>query len=90
MFKSKAGAILALFIIIAVIIVTTAFHAPWWCYIGEFFIYMAVFSNLIALLLEDRNPYAARTLIKAAYVFSALFFLCIIVLFILSLTLGQK
>ncbi len=90
MFKSKPGAIVALIIIVALIVVTAVFHAPWWCYVGEFFIYMAVFSNLIALLLENRNPYAARTLSKATYVFGALFFLCIVVLFILSLTMGRR
>lgn len=90
MFKSKAGATVALIIIIALIVVTALFHAPWWCYIGEFFIYMAVFSNLIALLIEPHNPYAARTLTKATFVFGVLFFICIVVLFILSLTLERN
>ena len=90
MFKSVAGAVVALIIVLVLVIVTAVCHAPWWCFIGEFFIYMTVFSNLIALLIEPRNPYAARVLTKCAYVFGALFFLCIVVLFILTLTLGSR
>lgn len=86
MFRSKAGVIVALIIVVALIIITAVFHAPWWVYIGEFFIYMSVFSNLIALLIENQNPYAARVLTKCAYVFAGIFFLCIVVMFILSLT----
>ncbi|MBD5281107.1 MAG: hypothetical protein HDS35_11300 [Bacteroides sp.] len=86
MFRSKAGVIVALVIVVALIIVTAVFHAPWWVYIGEFFIYMSVFSNLIALLVERQAPHAARLLTKCAYLFAGLFFICIVVMFILTLT----
>lgn len=86
MFRSKIAALITLVILIAIVITIAVLHAPWWFFIGLFFAYMSVFSNLVALLIESRNPYAARTLIKCTYIFAALFIASFIALAIVRLT----
>lgn len=85
MFKSKLSTIISLIIIVAIIVVFVVQHAPWWFFIGLFFAYMSVFSNLMALLLGPRNPYAERTLTKCAYIFGSLFVASLIGLVIVGL-----
>ncbi len=87
MFKSKIAALITLVILIAIVITIAILHAPWWLFIGLFFAYMAVFSNLVALYIAPRNPYAGRTLIKCTYIFAALFIVSFIALVIIRLTM---
>lgn len=87
MFKSKIATLVTLIILIAIVITIAILHAPWWFFIGLFFAYMAVFSNLVALLIEPRNPYAGRTLIKCTYIFAGLFIASLIALAIVWLTM---
>ena len=82
MMKSKIAATAALFVIVAVVVVTLAFHAPWWCLIAEFFAFMAAEAHFAALLIGNKNPYAYRKLEKSAMILGILFILSIIALFI--------
>lgn len=87
MFKSTFSAIITLIILIAIVVTMVALHAPWWFFIGLFFAYMSVFSNLMGLLIAPRNSYAGRTLMKWAYIFGGLFVVSLLALGILALSM---
>lgn len=89
MFKSKAAVIVSLIVIIVLIVISMVRHDPWFFFIGYFFAYMCLFSNLIALLISPRNPYAARTLVKWTYIFGGLFFLSLVALVVVGLCLSR-
>ena len=83
MMKSKIAATAALFVIVAVVVVTLAFHAPWCCLIDEFFAFKAAEAHFAALFIGNKNPYAYRKLEKSAMILGILFILSIIALFII-------
>lgn len=85
MFKTKSSCIISLVIILALVISLMIQRAPWWVFIAFFFGYMSVFSNLMALLIGQRNPYAERTLTKCAYIFGILSVIAIIIVIIVWL-----
>lgn len=81
--KDIIHCLIDIMLILVVVVITAVYHAPWWCFIAEFFCYMAAFSHLMAILLEGRNPYAGRVLDRCSFVFGILFILSLILLFIL-------
>lgn len=66
--KSKIAAVIGLFLVMALIVVTMIFHAPWWGFIYLFLLFMADFTHLGALMTERMNPPASRQLERVAMV----------------------
>lgn len=66
--NSKAAAMGALVLVVIVIILTFSIRKEaWWMYIDIFFIFMAVFSHLMALTIQKLNSVASRKLDKIAF-----------------------
>ncbi|MDE6796302.1 MAG: hypothetical protein K2J63_13495 [Muribaculaceae bacterium] len=86
MFKTKTSCIISLVIVLALTINLMIQRAPWWIFPTFFFGYMSVFSNLMVLLIGQRNPYAKQKLIKCAYAFGILAIVTLIVMIILFST----
>lgn len=90
MFKTKSSCIISLVIILALVISLLIQRAVWWIFIPFFFGYMSVFSNLMALFIASKNPYAERTLTKCAYVFGIIAVIAIIVVIVMWCTLFKS
>lgn len=66
--KSKICAIGALILCIIVIILTFSVRKEqWWMFIDIFFVFMAIFSHLMALTIERLNVSASRKLDTIAF-----------------------
>lgn len=66
--KSKICAIGALILCIIVIILTFSIRKEqWWMFIDIFFVFMAIFSHLMALTIERLNAKASRKLDTIAF-----------------------
>lgn len=90
MFKTKSSCIISLVIIIVLVISLMIQRAPWWIFPVFFLGYMSVFSNLMALIVGSRNPYAKQKLVKCAYVFGILGIASLIVMIILFSTVLKQ
>lgn len=76
--KSRATAWVALVVVVAVIIATFKMRTVWWCFIDEFFAFMMVFSQLIAVYTAKISPSASGKLHTCALTFGVLMILAII------------
>lgn len=53
--ESKFTAWTAMFLVVALTIITGVMRFPWWAFISVFFLFMAVFCHLISLYLRKIN-----------------------------------
>ena len=60
--RSRAVAWLAMAIVVIVIVTTFSFRPYWWTFIDEFFAFMMVFCQLVALYILKSNPFAGKKL----------------------------
>ena len=58
--ESKLVAWFALFIVIAIIVVTFRMRPAWWAFIDEFFAFMMVFCQLASLYMMKISVYGAK------------------------------
>nr|QJR98300.1 hypothetical protein Muribac2_240 [uncultured Muribaculaceae bacterium] len=76
--KSKAAAWGAMILVVLVIILTFSLRPAWWAFIDEFFMFMAVFCQLVALYLWKLNPYVGKKLQTFAMYFGILMVIALI------------
>lgn len=76
--KSKTAAWCALILILLVMIFTFGMREVWWAFIDEFFAFMMIFCQLVALYIEKLNSRACRKLQICAAVFGVLMILAFI------------
>lgn len=81
--RSKAVAWCALVVIVLVIIFTFSLRPAWWAFFDEFFAFMMIFCQLVALYIMKFNGFAAKKLQICAAVFGILTLLAIIAEFII-------
>ena len=81
--RSKIVAWLAMAIVVIVIVATFKFRPAWWAFIDEFFAFMMIFCQLVALYIMKFNGFAAKKLQICAAVFGILTILAIIAEFII-------
>ena len=62
---------IALAVVVIVIITTFRFRPVWWAFIDEFFAFMMVFCQLVALYIMPKNIYAGKKLQTFALIFGA-------------------
>lgn len=62
LFKSKQFILLCLIIVVVFIIITFKNRTHWWTFFDAFFMFMAVFAQLMAITLEKMNKFAAKKL----------------------------
>lgn len=60
--ESRCVAWLGLLLTIILVVLTAIDHTPWWGYIAEFFLFIAMFSHLASLYLRRMSPPASRQL----------------------------
>ena len=75
---SKTVAWLALCLVVIIIIFTFTIRPVWWTFIDEFFAFMMVFTQLMALYIIKTSVYAAKKLQLCAAVFGILMILALI------------
>ena len=80
---SKTVAWLALMVIIAVIVLTFSIRPVWWTFFDEFFAFMMIFCQLVALYIMKFNQFAGKKLQVCAAVFGVLTILSLIAEFII-------
>ena len=78
LFQSKIVAWFAMAIVVVVIVATFSFRPAWWAFIDEFFAFMMVFCQLVALYIMKSNIYAGKKLQVIAAIFGGLMVLAII------------
>lgn len=61
-----------LLVVLVIIVLTFKMRTQWWAMTDLFFIFMAVFAHLMALLLGSYSPVASRKLDVAALVCACL------------------
>ena len=76
--KSKTAAWFALILIFIVMVFTFGMREVWWAFIDEFFAFMMIFCQLVALYIEKFNSRATRKLQICAAVFGVLMILAFI------------
>lgn len=76
--KSKAASWGALLLVVIVIIISFNPEAPWWSYSDEFFAFMMVFCQLVAVNIGGYSAKAAHKLQMCAAVFGILLILSLI------------
>lgn len=76
--KSKTAAWFALILIFLVMIFTFGMREVWWAFIDEFFAFMMIFCQLVALYIEKFNSRATHKLQICAAVFGVLMILAFI------------
>lgn len=81
--QSRAAAWGALILMVLVIVLTFAWRPVWWCFCDEFFGFMAVFCQLVAVYIRKFNYPAFRKLQNFAAIFLILGVVALIVEFIL-------
>lgn len=80
--RSKIVAWLAMILMILIIIFTFALRPAWWAFFDEFFGFMMVFCQLVAVYLLKWNPYVGKKLQVFAASFGILAILSLIAEFI--------
>ena len=80
---------MAFIVIILVIIFTFSLRPAWWCFFDEFFAFMMIFCQLVALYLYRLSPYVGKKLQVCAAVFGILTILAIIAEFIIYQVIFQ-
>lgn len=87
--KSKAAAWGAFLLIILVIILTYGSRTVWWAFIDEFFAFMMIFCQLVAVYIMKLSPAAGKKLQICALVFGILMVLALIGEFIAYQCISQ-
>jgi len=85
--KSKTAAWCAFIFIIVVIALTFKMREVWWAFFDEFFAFMMVFCQLVAVYIARYNSNACRKLHTCAAVFGIIMILALIGEFITYQTL---
>ena len=83
--RSKLVAWLALILVVAVIVATFSYRQFWWAFIDEFFAFMMVFCQLVAVYILRVNPWAGKRLQTFAGIFGVLMIISFIVEYIIYL-----
>lgn len=76
--NSKIFTYILLACTVATIILTFKMRTEWWMFIDIFFLFMAVFSHLMAQSIRKLIPASAKTLDKIALVIFILFIIALI------------
>lgn len=77
-FKTKTFAIIYQAITIAIIVCTFKMRTIWWTYFDIFFLFMASFTNLMALSISKLIPSSAKLLEKISFAMLILFIIALI------------
>lgn len=77
-FQTKTFAFIYLVITIAIIVCTFKMRTIWWTYFDIFFLFMASFTNLIALSISKLIPASAKLLQKISLVMLIFFIIALI------------
>lgn len=70
--QSKWTAWLAFIVTIILLVVTFKLRTPWWTFTDIFFLFMASFTNLMAVYLKKVNSIVSGKLYTAAFLFAIL------------------
>ena len=81
--NSRIAAWIALIVIIAIIIVTFRMRPVWWMFFDEFFAFMMIFCQIVALYLGKFNLIVKRKLKVCAAVFGILAIISLISEFVI-------
>ncbi len=76
--NSKTFTYLMLALTIILIVATFKLRTEWWMFFDIFFIFMSVFTHLMAQTIMKIIPNSAKTLDKIAFILLILFFISII------------
>lgn len=75
---SKAAAWCAMILVLLVVIFTFRLRTVWWAFIDEFFMFMAVFCQLVACYIHKYNKQICKKLQTCSLVFLILMLLAFI------------
>ncbi len=78
LFKSKKFILLCLIIVVVFIVTTFKSRTHWWTFFDAFFMFMAVFAQLMAITLEKMNKFAAKKLETIAIIMLILMIVALI------------
>ncbi len=76
--KSKAFAWLAFIVVIVILVCTFSMRTVWWSFIDIFFMFMAAFTNLVAVTIKKINPAISSRLDKFTSAFFILWIISLI------------
>lgn len=85
---SKPAAWGGLILALLVIVLTFSLRPVWWTFIDIFFMFMAAFSQFVAVYIKKLNPYASKKLRSCAFIFLILWIVALIAEFIVFQFIG--